>query len=599
MRPIVILTLKEITLEYRRLGSNSWNEAKGIAVDKDSLQRYYEKFKSVYRDPVYTFIWDVFNQPEIIDGEYELRAVVQCGLEGTVESNIIQGKIDRTSIALYGTPKPTDGVLNIGENVEVLFNEPIECGFETKANAHYQFTRKSDGLVLEFTPICNNNSIIYTFDGDLDSLDGEVLTMQVFGVQDLNGNALGTLDFNGKLIPDTINYEFIVSRTPVSWQPYGEYTVNIYKGESRLVNVSLINTGAIKADVNLSKTGTPAGMLSIENPVFSIFQNSATAVPLRINAINENIGSYTFTVSAAVKTDLKDYGAKDITIKVNVLATPPVWTTPTGLSQSTVVICNFDIDSSGATSIDTMDKIAITIDNEVRGFANIFKSRAADNLYYSVINVQGSAADKDKAFEYRIWDASKGAEYDGKMRGTILKSDGGIKGTTLNPKIIDVSTKTDSVRYIPLIKGWNWLAFNYKRADMSVTSMLDGLNLTGGELIKNHNDKQAIYVDSTKSWFNVSAGLSTINTADGYFLRLNRDDILRISGEHADFKLMVIQKGWNLIGNPYQANKAINNVFQTNADLKDGAILKTGGKDAKAAINAVETLIATKFNENE
>ena len=135
--------LEKITLEYRRVGSNVWKEAKGLSVDKDSLQRYYELFKSTYKDPVYTFVWDVFGKPDIIDGEYELRAVVHCGIEGEVESNSTKGKIDRTTISLFGTPKPTDGVLNIGENIEVLFNEPIECGFETKTNAHYQFTRKS------------------------------------------------------------------------------------------------------------------------------------------------------------------------------------------------------------------------------------------------------------------------------------------------------------------------------------------------------------------------------------------------------------------------------------------------------------------------
>lgn len=563
--------LQKISFEYRRVGSNIWKEAKELAVNKDSLQRYYAMFKSVYKDPVYTFVWDVFGKMDIIDGDYELRAVVHCGIEGKVESNIVRGKIDRTKIALFGTPKPTDGVLNIGENIEVLFNEPIECGYETKSNPHYQFTRKRDGAKLAFTPICNNNSIIYNFDGNLDSLDGEVLTMEVFDVEDLNGNKLS----------DTVNYEFIVSRTPVSWQPYGEYTVNIYKGESRLVNLSLINTGATKADIGLTKTGTPSGMLSLENANFSIFQNNEILVPIRINAINENIGTYTFTVGAAVSTFAKNYGTKNITIKVNVLTTPPVWTVPSGMPLSTVVICNVEIDS--VRSIDTMDRIAITIDNEVRGFANIFKSKAGKNLYYAVINVQGSAADNNKVFKYRVWDANVGVEYDGKITGGDIKFDGGISGSTLNPRIIEVITKADSVKYIPLVKGWNWLAFNYQKTNMSVTNMLSGLNLSGGEILKSL-EKEAIYNESSKTWFNTSSGLRTVNTADGYLLFLNRDDVLRISGEDANITSMVIQKGWNLIGNPFQKNKPINSVFQTNADLKNGAVLKTGGKNAKVSV---------------
>ncbi len=561
--------LESISMEYRRIGTSKWEPIRDSEVSKYSLQNYFQRFKSTYRDPVYNYVWDVIDQSEIIDGEYEVRAYVNCGIEGKVYSNVTRGVIDRSRIALFGTPKPTDGVLNIGENVEIIFNELVECGYETK-DAHYIFTKKSDGTLLDFSPVCNGNSIIYNFNGELATLDKEVIQMQVFEVQDLNGNAL----------LDTIKYEFLVSNSPVAWQPY-QLTVEVYQGESKQIDLSLINSGAAMANLRFSKTGTPDNLLQILIAEDSVRENGTLTYPMLVVSKDQAIGSYDYVVSAAVSTKLSTWGTIEIPIRVNVVATPPDWIVPTGMSQSTVVICNFQMDS--VQSIDTMDRIAITIDGEVRGFDNIYKSKAGNDLYYAVINVQGDAVDQGKTFDYRIWDASQGAEFDGDMTAGAVTFNGSIYGSTLSPRIIEVETEWDSVRYIPLIQGWNWLAFNYQKETMTVDNMLEGLQLTGGEIIKTLS-QEAIYSATTNSWFNTSTGLSAINTANGYLLYLNQDDVLRISGKPATKGGVSIINGWSLIGNPYQKNVDINDAFAANDDLEDGAVLKTGGLVNKASV---------------
>ena len=561
--------LEKITLNYRRIGSNVWVEIPSLSITKDSLQRYFELNKTTYKYPTYNFIWDILDQQNIIDGEYELQAIVHCGIEGEISSNVVKGRIDRTSLALFGTPRPTDGVLNIGEDVQVVFNEPVECGFEQK-DSHYIFVQKSTGAVLDFTSICSGNSIVYKYNGNLVDLDQEVIEMTVFGVQDLNGNVL----------EDTIKYEFIVSYNPVAWQSYS-LEVDIYKNERKNILLSLVNTGSSKAFIDISKQGNPATLLELSSLSDSILENSTKGYLVTLNANDIAIGEYQFTVTAAVSTFSETYGSIDIPIKVNVLAEAPNWTVPFGKSQSTVVVCNFKMDDTLST--DTMDKIAISIDGEIRGVDNIYKSRAGSNLYYAVINVQGDAADQNKPLEFRIWDASKGAEYDGTMTRNSVVFNGNIYGTTLNPRIIEVDTEWDSVRYIPLIKGWNWLAFNYQRQDMAVKEMVRGLDLTGGEIIKTLS-QQAIFNDSTNNWFSTSQGLKSINTANGYLLFLNKDDVLRASGKYADRSAMSIINGWSLIGNPNQVNVDINNAFLPNTDLKDGAVLKTGGTINKASV---------------
>jgi alpha-tubulin suppressor-like RCC1 family protein len=561
--------LEKITLNYRRIGSSVWTEIPGLSISKDSLQTFYELYRTTYKDPTYTFIWDIKDRSEIIDGEYELQAVVHCGIEGLINSNVVKGKIDRSSLQLFGTPKPTDGVLNIGENVQVIFNEPIECGYERK-DSHYLFVKKSNKEVLDFTSICNGNSIIYEYNGDLSLLDKQIVEMMVFDVQDLNGNVL----------EDTIKYEFMVSYSPIAVQPQA-YEIEMYKGDVKQLEINLVNTGTALARVELSRLGNPNQLLNLTNLNDSVYGNSSLRYAIALNAKGIDIGTYSYTVSIDVSTDFGSYGTIEVPIRVNVLAEAPDWKIPFGKSQSTVVVCNFKIDDVQST--DTLDKVAITIDGEVRGFDNIYKSKAGNNLYYAVINVQGDAVDQGKNLEYRIWDASKGAEFDGYMTDGAVTFNNGIFGTTLDPRIIEVETEWDSVRYIPLIQGWNWLALNYQKESMTVDNMISGLKLTGGEIIKTLT-QQAIYNDSTDNWFATGSGLNAINTADGYMLYLHQDDVLRVSGKDADLSDMSIINGWSLIGNPHQANVDINNVFETNTDLKNGAILKTGGAINKASV---------------
>jgi hypothetical protein len=59
------------------------------------------------------------------DGEYELRARSTCTNETEYISDIVTGRIDLTSPQRFGTPLPIDGILGIGEDLKVSFNEPV------------------------------------------------------------------------------------------------------------------------------------------------------------------------------------------------------------------------------------------------------------------------------------------------------------------------------------------------------------------------------------------------------------------------------------------------------------------------------------------
>jgi hypothetical protein len=103
-------SLESIRFEYRLKGEGWFNPVT------------YLKASGAFNQPFIDFQWDVTN---LADGEYDLRAVVSCGENGTTTSSVQSGIIDRKSIAPFGTPTPADGYLKKGEEISVTFDKPI------------------------------------------------------------------------------------------------------------------------------------------------------------------------------------------------------------------------------------------------------------------------------------------------------------------------------------------------------------------------------------------------------------------------------------------------------------------------------------------
>jgi hypothetical protein len=123
---------ERISLQYRNTNSSSWTK----------LQSYYgsqtlkdeagdtEGIVISGSDSEFTFNWDVVGN-NIPDGDYEFRAVSFCTDNISNTSEISSGVINLTAPVVFGTPKPSDGILDVGEDVSVRFNEAIFEGTST------------------------------------------------------------------------------------------------------------------------------------------------------------------------------------------------------------------------------------------------------------------------------------------------------------------------------------------------------------------------------------------------------------------------------------------------------------------------------------
>ncbi len=123
---------ERISLQYRNANSSSWTKLQsyyGSQALKDNAGDN-EGIVITGSDSEFTFNWDVVGD-NIPDGDYEFRAVSFCTDDISNASEISSGVINLTAPVVFGTPQPSDGILDVGEDVSVRFNEDIFEGTTT------------------------------------------------------------------------------------------------------------------------------------------------------------------------------------------------------------------------------------------------------------------------------------------------------------------------------------------------------------------------------------------------------------------------------------------------------------------------------------
>jgi hypothetical protein len=163
--------LQSLTLQYKK-EAGEWTDF--VTIPKDSLKNPYYDYR--------------FNVSALSDGAYSLRIRSYCGVEGGISySTLRSGHIDRTSIAPFGYPSPSDGRLRQGTEISVTFDKNINCDLSSA----YIKLQTADSTEIPITRQCYGNKIILMpqinlFEGTLWS--GIDLYATVKGVKDLSGN---------------------------------------------------------------------------------------------------------------------------------------------------------------------------------------------------------------------------------------------------------------------------------------------------------------------------------------------------------------------------------------------------------------------------
>ena len=515
--------------------------------------------------PFYDVYLDVSEFP---DGAYRLRARGNCGIDGGITySSEVTGIIDRSSIAPFGIPTPSDGFLREGQEVSVSFDKVINCDLGSYTN-EITLVREDNGQPIPFTTSCLNNKLIINTNPpllDQVDLEGVLVTARVHLLEDESGNV--------QEYPT--EWSFLVNVSPVFWDPENLVVVG-NEGQQNVITAVLKNTSLLSKVFSLDKT---------ENPLIIDYPDWLTPAQTRGTILSEDEYAVQFAVSdlltpgiyQGVVTAMVDDLPVSMNLTFELLAKPINWSFDPGQYQYTMnVVAQFSLDETSTNlSTDTRDLIGAFVGGQLRGFTNIEYLPELD-LYRAFLTIysnnQGGGG--AESVDFRYWHALNGVEY------------GALEKLTFT---LDVTTGTVSSPYIlhpqgfhqviPLSQGWNWVSLNVSSNDMSKEHIFQNLlNSPAGNSITIKSKSQTTQYSPGSGW---SGALQALQLGAGYLIHLtNGPDTLRVEGLPSASTIVVpAVANWNWIGFPRLNPETVDDVLSTLTPAQ-GNILKSQDKFA-------------------
>ncbi|WMJ75529.1 carboxypeptidase regulatory-like domain-containing protein [Cytophagaceae bacterium ABcell3] len=539
--------LEEISLNYRRIGSNQWERIGSYG--RDYLADYFEDYRHVYQHPTYPVSWNIYGK-DLPDGNYELRATAHCGAEGEVHSNVVRGRVDRSQLRLHGRPQPADGILGLGDELSISFNDNLDCAV-FDPDSFTLVTLADEPVPIESVSCFGNRITASLNSGDLQDYNGVMARATLVGVANTGGNAL----------EEPVTWDFRIVNNPVYLHPE-TVDLTLYQGRTETVIVELHNT---------SDAGQTYG-LSVENDSWLQVDQTAGSVPpagrqvtLYVDASDLELGGHSNEITVTVD------GFSDVTLQVDLTVIPEAadWEVDPGdYTEQLNVIAAYELD--GVPGSDEMDKIAVFIGNELRGVANLQSTGADAVSHAAYITVGGGPEDAGEPLRFRVWEAATGVEYDAHPEEVYAFETDKVHGTTPRPLRLTIDPEQDRARYIPLRAGWTWISLNTRMDSMSVAAVLQDLTPTNQDMIKTDNETFSRYEHGAGGW--VSLDLDELTPGTGYRIYSRNGDTLRVTGQVIEPENVPLQEGWNLIGMPLDEPVTLAALVHT---FKDGDIIRS------------------------
>jgi hypothetical protein len=271
---------KQINLEYRLKGTPNWT----------TLRTYYRDTADVtiartggdnnvehIVGSELNYAWNIAGL-NVSDGSYEIRATSKCRNNTEFESPIITGTSNLSSPVLFGTPTPSNGILGIGDDITVRFNEPIKTnGTVTKFEFLVQQNQLpvSHQVSLAFNGANNTATINKPFitTGDL-SIEFWMRNSSPSGTSTLLSQANG---LKVELIDNVLKYTLggqSISATISKDGNYNHYTLSY--------DASIPKLSIIENDRELTSTTTP-------NPITAVNFTNSNSIVIGGNTFKGNI----------------------------------------------------------------------------------------------------------------------------------------------------------------------------------------------------------------------------------------------------------------------------------------------------------------------
>jgi len=504
--------LRSLKFQYRRRG-DGWSTA------------YLYLKESITND----FIMEYWNVSHLPDGEYELRAVSDCGTQGVKYSSIASGVIDRSALIVFGTPEPSDGVLNLGEDISFSFSGEIDPAFLT-ANSATLLTA-DDSLKIEVETAAFENTLIISPVEQLNQFEDRLLIVTVAGIRDHNGNVLR----------EPVSRIIRVNLSPVYWTvPNVDYTV--YQDVEDSFTRTLKNAGGIEETFTII---SHPSWLTPDVLSGTIPSSGERDIIFSVNT-QLNISGYQDTVFVTTS-----HGDERLIISLTVLHEPPDWKIdPAAYSYSATIIAQLVFESE--LSDDIYDIVSVYAGNQLRGTVKV-EHIAAVEKYLAFITVYSNQA-SGEPLTFRLWDASEGKEYAWLSSGITFNNNSST-GTINDPLIIRPDA---NVQAIHLNQGWTWFSLNVYQPNMGVNQILSSLSPSDGDIIKGQEGFSQYH-----SRFGWRGSIQNFKVGKSYRIFLADADTLQYMGTPVNYLQagLTFSPGWNWIAHLNQKRIDLSEAF--------------------------------------
>ena len=420
------------------------------------------------------------------------------------------------------------------------------------------------GIDLDFTITCGDNIIIIE----------PALADRFLENTTLNVNVNRMLDVYGNDLDEPIDWEFYFNKNPVAWSGSDISNVILYVDEEYSTTRTLVNSGGsnnsyyIFGGRDISQTAEIYPNNTIDLPSWiSISPSEGTLSPdseqdITIGLVEDlNFGEYVTTIYAGVN----GVGDEELNVYIRKLCYEPDWTlNPSDFQYSMNITANLVTQPSAVvvdTSDDVYDMVGVFVGEELRGVAHVEYLEELSEISnfhpYEVFLTVFSDTTSGEDLSFKVWDASECA-----VLGTIIEEyefvNQEVLGSITNPVLLTATSQIVSEIEYP--SGWSWLSFNTFSDDMSVNTILNGLDLNDGDVIKNSEDFASY---GANGW--VFSNPFDIDPQKMYKLRISASDTLENIGYAVDVELdtIIILEGWNWIGYTPQESYEINEALES------------------------------------
>ncbi|MEZ4894090.1 MAG: LamG-like jellyroll fold domain-containing protein [Saprospiraceae bacterium] len=466
--------------------------------------------KSALGPVFYTRIWDTGGSPALADGNYELRAVSVCSGGGDKNgySHYIQGRIDRLPPSLIGTPEPSDGVYNVGDEISFTFNKEINCSKLQQAQAlKVMLFDATTNLPIDIDVTCYENKVILDPNFQNEYFENRILRAELHDIEDLTGN---------NLVYE--QWEFYVDRNELGWLT-DSLGITKFEDETITVSAGIHNRG-----------GYPVPFTIEDIPEWvHVVPNQGTLAPNEIRAIQFTVdtslafGLWTDSITLHTVTGQNPFfmgGDEGLPLGVRVVCRPPTWfLDPIAFENSENMVLELVI--NGQVSTDVEDMVVAYMGDTLVGRANVQYVPQLDK-YLAYLTVYGYSSQVLSPIRLEIWDASACLRYAVTEDNFVYEPDIVI-GDPINPQ--QLHAENNVLRDVPLGDGWNWMSFNLAFPDPSLNEALSSLQHPENDLMTGQN-AFAVYLNGT-GWI---GSLNALDNLSMYIYRGDQADTLKMLG---------------------------------------------------------------------